>query len=227
LLKWTPLAEVCRSSSCDMPMLRAQVLALCLLAAVAASGADGSTAASQLRGSAAAPAEQTTVSQQPSVEQEVEMLQLTQCSCSKADCTCSSSAPGNVSEEQEELQQAILNQTKELHALWEASGGLAGQTACSCESGSSTCRCEVAGEPSEVEAAAQEHSTLWVNETAVLNDKEQALSLWWAGHAGWVRGGGYGWRPGFRCGKGGFGGCRCGGLGCGCGGAHGGGCGWR
>jgi len=221
-------AGVSRSSSCNMPMLRAQILTSCLLAAVAASGADGPTAASQLRGSVAAPAEQATAKQQPSVEHEDEMLQLTQCRCSKADCTCSSSVPGNPSEEQEELQRAILNQTKELHAFWEASGGLAGQMACSCESGSSTCRCDVAGDPSELEAAAEGHSALRANET-LLNDKEQAMSLWWAGHAGWVHGGGWrrGWRPGFRCGRGGFGGCRCGGLGCRCGGARGGGCGWR
>lgn len=214
-------------------MLRAEILASCLLAAVATSGADGSISASQLRGSAAAAAEQATVSQQPRVEHEDEMLQLTQCRCSTVDCTCSSSVPGNPSEEQEELQRAILNQTKELHAFWEASGGLAGQMACSCEGGSSTCHCDLAGEPSELaEAAAEEPSALQANATALLSDKEEALSLWWAGRAGWVHGGGWGWhggwrRPGFHCRRGGFRGCRCGGFGCGCGGAHAGGCGWR
>jgi len=202
-------------------MLRAGLVGLCLLAAVAMAGAEGSASASQLRGSAATPAEAATTKSEAGVEDE--MLQLTQCRCSKVDCSCASSAPGNPLEEEQQHKQAVLNHTRELLAFWEANGGMAGQTACSCESGGSQCHCELVG---DLEADAEEHPALRANQTSLLSDQEQALSLWWGGRGGWFRGGAWR-RPGFRCGGGRFGGCRCGGFGCGCGGVRGGGCGWR
>jgi len=201
-------------------MLCVRLVGLSLLAAVAMAGADETASTSQLRGSAATPAEAATAKSQADMEDE--MLQLTQCKCSTVECSCASSAPGSPPEEEQQHQQAVLNHTKALLAFWEANGGMAGQTACSCESGSSQCHCELVD---GLQANAEEHPAPFANGTSLLSDQEQALSLWWARRGGWVRGGG--WRRGVRCGRGRFGGCRCGGFGCGCGGVRGGGCGWR
>jgi len=213
-------------------MLRTQAVGLYLLAVVAVAAADGSASTSQLRGSAATPAEVATANPQAGMQDE--MMLLTQCKCSKADCNCGSSTLDSPSEEEQQVQQAVLNQTRELHAFWESNGGLVEQMSCSCESGSSQCSCELVGGPGDSEAIAQGNSVPLGNETSLLKEHEQALSLWWAGRAGWAHGGGWhrggGWRRGWGggCRRGGFGGCRCGGgWGCGCGHVRGGGCRWR
>jgi len=186
---------------------------LSLVAAVAA----GSVESPQLRGSATAPAS-AAVPPEVTTEGELEVQHL-QCSCSRAgECDCSSASNASAvqaGEEDEELKQALLNQTRELHAWWLANADHAGQTACSCAMGNETCQC-VSASPSA--------------EAPLLNATEQPLSLWWAHGGGrrwgaWHRGGwggGYGCR-GFRAG-----GCGCHWAGCRCGGVRGGGCGgWR
>jgi len=216
---------VCSASVLMVAMIRTQVVGLYLLAMAAVAAADGPSSSSQLRGSAAAPAEVSTTNPQANVQDE---MLLTQCKCSHVGCDCGDATLGSPSEEDQEVQQVVLNQTRDLHAFWEANGGLIEQMACSCESGSSQCSCELVGEPDGAEAIAHGNSVPLGNETSLLEDHEQALSLWWAGRAGWVHG--RGWRRGWGggCRRGGFGGCRCGGgRGCGCAHVRGGGCRWR
>jgi len=190
-----------------------KVLCLSLLAAVAAGGAESPGA--QLRGSAAAPAPAAAL---PDVTAEGEEEgQHLQCSCSQAgECECSNASivsAVQAREEDEELKQALLDQTRELHAWWLANVDHPEQTACSCVMGNETCHCESASPSAEA---------------PMLNATEQPLSLWWAG--GYRRWGG--WRRGWWGGGGcrGFrgGGCGCHWAGCRCGGARGGACGgWR
>jgi len=219
---------VCSASVLMVAMIRTQVVGLYLLAMAAVAAADGPSSSSQLRGSAAAPAEVSTTSPQANAQDD--MLLLTQCKCSKVGCDCGDATLESSSEEDQEVQQVVMNQTRDLHAFWEANGGLTEQMDCSCESGSSQCSCELVGEPGDSEAIAQGNSVPLGNETSLLKDHEQALSLWWAGRGGWVGGGGgwrRPWRRGWGCRRGGFGGCRCGGgWGCRCGVVRGGRC-WR
>lgn len=201
-------------------MVRVQISGLCWLAVVATSRAAESATTSMLRGSTAAHSEVPAVSSPMPTMEEEDLLQHTQCKCSNVDCSCSSSAPSSHPEEAQ-MQELLLNQTAEMHALWAARGGLDGQVACYCELGNSQCSCGVVG------GTAEDPATQTVNETALLSDKEQALSMWWAGR---VRAGGFrvgGSRRGFGCGGVRAGGCGCGFVGCRCAGVRGGGCRFR
>jgi len=188
-------------------MLSQRIICLSLFVAAAADSSGGSNAL--LRGSVAAPAGVPAVF---SSEANEDVLQHLQCSCDDAgSCACTSSsigAPGH--EEDAELQQALLNQTQELHAWWAANGGHDGQMSCSCAMGDDACQCE--------------HNSTTL-EAPLLNETEQPLSLWWAGGGGFHRG--WGWRRGWRgCRRVRYGGCGCRWHGCRCGAVRGGGC-WR
>jgi hypothetical protein len=208
-----------RPSRCVVEMLRS--LTTLAYLAVLATKCDAEGPGAQLRGSGAASAAATGL---PSLEH-------TDCGCSQSEgcaCTRSGSSAEPELQTQSAAEEALLNHTQALSAWWQKQGELARQLECSCTLGVEGCACgAAAGNESSTDAGSGESRGLELE--ALRNETEQSLSLGWVGggyyHHGWGRGP---WgRPGFRCGRAGWGGCGCRWHGCRCGHAGFGGCGWR